>query len=313
MAERFSFPSRRRRSKLASRRGFIGFCAAMAVVIGALVAFSPIRGREAAAAGGATPTGHQQPHKRGKAGGAIGTAVDGVPSVTPTETPAADGEESALLWLIEAGEPVHCGAGTQPLVALTFDDGPGPYTQETIDMLKASGMTATFFTVGKLYSDSRFQGLLKEEAKIGEVGDHTWDHVPLDGMTQSELEDQIIHTQEVAEADSGESVVLFRPPLGRHDSTLDEFLRAHGMLDILWSLDSEDSQGASASQIYQNLVDHLSPGDIVLLHENRGTTLDALPRIIELIKERGLQTVTVTQLLTMDPPSMEQLQAHTCG
>ncbi|HEX7464059.1 MAG TPA: polysaccharide deacetylase family protein [Actinomycetota bacterium] len=309
MAEQFSFPSRGLPPALADRRGFLGFCAAMVALILVLAAFSPIRTRDTAAAQEPGPIGHHNSPKHGKAGGAVGNGVADSPSATPT----ADAEESALLWLIEAGEPVHCGAGTQPLVALTFDDGPGAYTQETIDLLKANGMTATFFTAGKLYSSPQFDGLLKEEAEMGVVGDHTWDHVPLDGMTQDELEYQIIHTREVAEADTGDSVVLFRPPLGRHDATLDEFLRAHGMLDVLWSLYSQDSQGASASQIYQNLVDGLSPGDIVLLHENRGTTLDALPQIIELIKERGLQTVTVPELLTMDPPSMEQLQAHTCN
>jgi peptidoglycan/xylan/chitin deacetylase (PgdA/CDA1 family) len=310
MAEQFSFPSRGLPPKLADRRGFLGFCAVMGVLIVVLAAFSPIRTRDTAAAReSGPPAGHNHSPKHGKAGGAVGNSASGMPS----ETPTPDADESALLWLIEAGEPIHCGAGTQPLVALTFDDGPGPYTQETIDLLKANDMTATFFTAGKLYSNPQFEGLLKEEAEMGAVGDHTWDHVPLDGMTQSELEYQIIHTREVAEADSGEPVVLFRPPLGRHDTTLDEFLRANGMLNTLWSLDSQDSQGASASQIYQNLVDNLSPGDIVLLHENRGTTLDALPQIIELIRERGLQTVTVQELLTMDPPSMEQLQAHTCS
>ncbi|MEW6058921.1 MAG: polysaccharide deacetylase family protein [Actinomycetota bacterium] len=308
MAEEFSFPARGRPPKLADRRGFVGFCAAMLVLITLLVAFSPHWNHDAASARGSTPAGRHPP-KHAKVGGAIGGSAD----TGASETPIPDADESALLWLIEAGEPVHCGAGTQPLVALTFDDGPGPYTQETIDLLKANGMTATFFTVGKLYSDSRFEGLLEQEADLGSVGNHTWDHGPVDGMTQSELEEQIVSTREAAEAETGEPMIVFRPPLGRHDEALDSFIRAQGMISVLWSLDSQDSQGASASQIYQNLVDHLSPGDIVLLHENRGTTLAALPEIIELIKERGLQTVTVEELLTMDPPSMEQLQAHTCS
>ncbi len=131
-------------------------------------------------------------------------------------------------------------------------------------------------------------------------------------MTASELDAEIGRTRRVASSDAGEPVFLFRPPLGQHDQAVDAYLRSQGMIDVLWSLDSEDSQGANAFQIYRNVRDHLSAGDIVLLHENRGTTQAALPRILELIRKRGLQTVTVPQLLTMDPPSNEQLRSHAC-
>ena len=185
-------------------------------------------------------------------------------------------------------------------------------TQQAIDLLKQNGMTATFFTVGKLYSEPRFQGLLKEEARLGAVGDHTWDHVPVVGMSTSQLAAQIERTRKAAEADSGSPVFLFRPPLGQHDATVDSYVRSLGMLEILWSVDSRDSQGATAEEIYQNVRDHLSPGDIVLLHDNRGTTEAALPMIFDLIKRLGYRTVTVPQLLTLDPPKPQQLRQHSC-
>ena len=105
---------------------------------------------------------------------------------------------------------------------------------------------------------------------------------------------------------------LFRPPLGRHDGVVDAYVRSLGMLEVLWSLDSQDSQGATADEIYRNVRDHLSPGDIVLLHDNRGTTEAALPLIIDLIKQLGYRTVTVPQLLALDPPTPQQLSQHTC-
>ncbi|HZP29013.1 MAG TPA: polysaccharide deacetylase family protein [Acidimicrobiia bacterium] len=304
MADQLTFPTRGPARRPADRWAFVAFCAAMVALICAIVLTSPFGPRRATAAlGGAD--GGRTVHRTG---GAAGEAAADV----PPDAPPPDSTNPALRRIAALGEPVYCGAGTRPLVALTFDDGPGPYTQETIDLLRANGMTATFFTVGKLYADPRFQGLLREEARLGAVGDHTWDHVSVDGMTRSELDAEIEHTRQVASSDAGAPVFLFRPPLGQHDAGVDDYLRSHGMIDVLWSLDSEDSQGANAFQIYRNVRDHLSPGDIVLLHENRGTTQAALPRILDLVRARGFQTVTVPQLLTMDPPSNEQLRSHTC-
>jgi chitin deacetylase len=187
-------------------------------------------------------------------------------------------------------------------------------TQATIDLLEARGMTATFFTVGRLYhARSGWGDLLAVEATFGAVGDHTWDHVPVRGMSTSELDDQIMRTRREAERLSGRPVLLFRPPLGARDEALDRYVRAHGMLEILWSIDSGDSQGASARRIYRTVREHLSPGDIILLHEGRGTTQNALPRILDLIEARGYRAVTVPQLLAMDPPTNEQLRSHSCA
>jgi peptidoglycan/xylan/chitin deacetylase (PgdA/CDA1 family) len=107
-------------------------------------------------------------------------------------------------------------------------------------------------------------------------------------------------------------VRLFRPPLGAHDARARDYVRSLDMLTVMWSLESGDSQGNNAVKIYRAVRDGLSAGDIVLLHENRGTTQEALPRILDLIERRGLRTVTVSELLTLDPPTARQLRQRTC-
>jgi peptidoglycan/xylan/chitin deacetylase (PgdA/CDA1 family) len=223
------------------------------------------------------------------------------------------GGGTSLQRLIDAGQPIYCGAGTKPLVALTFDDGPGPDTLQTIAALKAAGMTATFFEVGKLLGEPMFDGIPKAAARLGAIGDHTWDHISMMGLSASELDAEIARTRRVLQQITGQRVFLFRPPLGQHDATVDAYVRSAGMLQIMWTIDSGDSMGASDDQIYRTIRTDLSPGDIVLLHENRGTTQNALPRIIRLIQRKGYRAVTVPQLLAMDPPSAEQLRHHTCG
>jgi peptidoglycan/xylan/chitin deacetylase (PgdA/CDA1 family) len=296
----------------ARRLGFGVFCAAAVALIVLLGAVSPLRGP-----GGSTVSAGQEqgpgPGSASSRAPGEGVGPNAGPVITTPPGSHAPGAGAApFASLIAAGQPIFCGAGTRRLVALTFDDGPGPDTQATLDLLEAKGMTATFFTVGKLYRESRFTGLLRQEAGLGAVGDHTWDHIPVTGMTQAQLDDQIQRTRLAEARRTGRSVFLFRAPLGLRDGALDAYLRSHGMLEVLWSVDSEDSQGAGPNQIYRTVASGLFPGAIILLHENRGTTQLALPRILDLIRERGYRTVTVPQLLRMDPPSAHQLAAHSC-
>ncbi len=313
------------RPSLPRRKGFPAFCAGVALVIlglglgpfhphGAAAGRSDAgRGGDAGGPAASGSNGDTHPSNGGSDasnGGSNGSGAGG----GATATGGGTGPVTATLQrLIDAGQPVYCGAGTKPLVALTFDDGPGPNTLSTIGELRQAGVTATFFEVGKLLGEPMFAGIPRAAARFGVVGDHTWDHISMDGLSASELDQEIGRTRTALERLTGRRVELFRPPLGQHDEQVDAYLRSHGLLDILWTIDSRDSQGASADKIYRTVRDGLSPGDIVLLHENRGTTQDALPRILNLIEQRGYRAVTVPQLLAADPPTGKQLRTHTCS
>jgi peptidoglycan/xylan/chitin deacetylase (PgdA/CDA1 family) len=284
----------------ARRKGFTAFCALVAALI-ALLTLSPFR----------ATAGHQGDRAAMRPDRAA-PVTDPAPEEPGPDVEPAGATTARLDRLVAAGLPIRCGAGTQPLVALTFDDGPGVLTRQTLDLLRERGMTATFFLVGKLLDEARFQGLPRSAARLGAVGDHTWDHVSMVGVSAAELDEQIARTRRAIAAETGERVVLFRPPLGQQDERVRDYVRSLGMLTVLWSVESGDSQGMSADRIYRTVRASLSPGDIVLLHENRGTTQKALPRILDLIEARGYTTVTVPQLLELDPPTHEQLREGTC-
>lgn len=288
------------------RRGFGAFCALMAFAIVALAITSFRPGSaQAGRAEGRTAIA--------RGNGSSGDHTAGIVSGGAPVGNSGGGTAASLQRLVDAGQPIYCGAGTKPLVALTFDDGPGPDTLQTIEELKAAGMTATFFEVGKLLGEPMFDGIPKAAARFGAIGDHTWDHISMVGLSRTELDAEITRTRRVLQQITGQRVFLFRPPLGQHNDTVDAYVRSAGMLQIMWTIDSGDSMGASDDQIYRTVRDRLSPGDIVLLHENRGTTQNALPRIIRLIQREGYRAVTVPQLLAMDPPTPDQLQHHTCS
>ena len=289
-----SAPSRAR------RKGFLAFCALL-MALTAVLAMAPFS---------ATASHRSDPAPVDRAR-TVATADHGPALSRPNERPADGG--ATLARLVEAAQPVSCGAGTQPLVALTFDDGPGVFTGQTLDLLEERGMTATFFLAGKLIGVPWIDGtLVGREAELGEVGDHSWDHVSVVGLSDDELEVQIAETRRVAAEAAGGPVRLFRPPLGAHDARVRDYARSLGMLTVMWSLESGDSQGDNAVKIYRAVRERLSAGDIILLHENRGTTQRALPRILDLIERRGLRTVTVSELLTLDPPTARQLRQRTC-
>lgn len=209
------------------------------------------------------------------------------------------------------GKPIYCAGHAGNEVALTFDDGPGQYTYLALPKLRKSGIKATFFIVGR--NIPLRPRALREERALGAVGDHTFTHPLLTGLSPGEAEAEIARTQRAVERASGGPVFLFRPPYGARDATIDSIARAHSLLEIMWTVDSADSLGANYAQIEHNVIAGLRPGAIVLMHENHGQTIRAMSTIFSAIHLRHLRTVSIPRLLTDDPPSEAQVRAGGAG
>jgi peptidoglycan/xylan/chitin deacetylase (PgdA/CDA1 family) len=217
-------------------------------------------------------------------------------------------QQRAITRLAGLGVPVFCGAADGRDVALTFDDGPGPYTARLLAILRRYRAQATFFLVGNRI---RFWPRLPAaEATLGAVGDHTWSHADLTRMPRRAAASEI----ERALAAVGGRVRLFRTPYGLTPSWLGGYLAARGMLEIRWSVDSNDYlPRATADSIVRRVAPALRPGAIVLLHELHPATVRALPRLLRLIRAKHLGAVSVPELLRRDPPSYAQLMADNRG
>jgi peptidoglycan/xylan/chitin deacetylase (PgdA/CDA1 family) len=222
-------------------------------------------------------------------------------------------ESAALRRLIPLGKPIYCAAPRGNEVALTFDDGPGVYTRLVLAKLRKHGVRATFFVVGR--NIPLLPGALREERALGAVGDHTFTHPLLTALSRAEAEQQISSTQTAVATASGAPVLLFRPPYGGRNDAIDGIARAHGMLEIMWTVDSADSLGADYAQIERNVIGGLRGGSIILMHENHGQTVRALLGIFAALQRKHLRTVSVPQLLADDPPSLAQVRAggSACG
>ena len=100
---------------------------------------------------------------------------------------------------------------------------------------------------------------------------------------------------------------LFRPPYEARNAAVDAAARRNGLLEILWNVDSRDSEGANYAQIARYVLAGVSPGAIVLMHENRGQTIRALKfLILPALKRRRIHLVTVPRLLALDPPTKRE-------
>jgi peptidoglycan/xylan/chitin deacetylase (PgdA/CDA1 family) len=185
------------------------------------------------------------------------------------------------------------------------------YTRLAVKKLRQAHLRATFFIVGK--EIRAFPGLVKLEEPLASFGDHTMTHPFLPALSYAEMAQEIGGARSLIEQAAGEPVDLFRPPYEGRNRAIDAAVRSLGLLQVLWNVDSQDSLGADYAGIARNVIAGLRPGSIVLMHENRGQTIRALPTIFAALKRDRLQAVTVPELVSEDPPTLRQLRAGTGG
>jgi len=210
------------------------------------------------------------------------------------------------------GEPIYCGAGRSNAVALTFDDGPGPFTAQLLEVLREQGAHATFFVVGNRLAD--WPRTARAEAELGAVGNHTWSHQRLTRIPRWVVWLELARTQASLQEQTGRRPRLFRAPYEQHDARIDAVSRSLGLVEVFWSVVSgDDRPHASARSVARNVVAGLRPGAIVLMHDLHPWTVRALPQILRAMRLRGLRAVSVPELLALDPPSRGQHCVFTPG
>lgn len=243
---------------------------------------------------------------------AVTTSPASTPSPAPSpattskaQTRLALQADRAVRRLTALGKPVYCGGSRGNAVALTFDDGPGAYTHFALKRLRRNSMRATFFIVSR--NLPLYGSLIAREEPFGEIADHTRTHPNLPSLAPAAQLDEIAGAQAAIAAAAHRPVRVFRPPYGSRNPGIDAIARAHGLLEVLWNVDSADSLGANYAQIFKNVTAGLHPGSIILMHENRGQTIRALPPILHALHRRHLRAVTIPELMAIDPPSPGQL------
>ena len=199
---------------------------------------------------------------------------------------------------------VREGSGTAKEVALTFDDGPGPFTPQVLSVLEHNHVRATFFVIGRMLR--YFGASTVQEIEDGDViGDHTENHPMLAHLSAHDQFEELSEQIARVEVLGGRRPVLFRPPYGSFNATTMRELQRLHLLMVLWSVDTDDYEQPGVQTIVQRAMEGAHPGAIILMHDaggERQQTIEALPQIIKQLRARGYKLVTVPRLLADDPP-----------
>ena len=178
------------------------------------------------------------------------------------------------------------------VVALTFDDGPSKYTDDLINILKENDVVGTFFILGnkvEIYSDT----LIKAINNGNEIGNHSYNHKWLTKVDNNELQDQINKTQNIIFKNLNYMPTNFRPTYG----SINNNMRNNINLNIvLWNVDTMDWKYKSVYKIVSRATKNTKDLDIILMHDTKKRTVDAVKKIIPILKEKGFEFVTVSEL-----------------
>jgi peptidoglycan/xylan/chitin deacetylase (PgdA/CDA1 family) len=193
-------------------------------------------------------------------------------------------------------------------VALTFDDGPGPYTWQVVSVLRRMRVPATFFQVGQMIA--AFPRAARKVERAFPVGDHTLSHPVMSHLRWAVQRREVLaQARRLRAVEGARFPVLFRPPYALFDHRTLGVLRRERMLMVLWDVDSRDWTRPGPRQIVRNVVPRVRPGSIVLLHDaggDRSQTVAALPAIVRRLRARGFSFVTVPQMMLTAPPARRQ-------
>jgi peptidoglycan/xylan/chitin deacetylase (PgdA/CDA1 family) len=193
-------------------------------------------------------------------------------------------------------------------IALTFDDGPSQYTEAILRILERRHVPATFFIVGQQLN--RFATGLRDESwqRMG-LGDHTETHPWLARLDPRRQNAEIADAALRISRDGGTFPRLFRPPYGAFTAVTVKLLHRLHMLLVLWSIDPQDWRRPGVGPIVSAVLSGAHPGAIVLMHDGGGyrdQTVKALPSIIDGLRRRHFELVTVPRLILDDPPPRHQ-------
>ena len=196
---------------------------------------------------------------------------------------------------------------SRPMVALTFDDGPGKRTGELLEVLAANHAHATFFMQGK--NVPSYQNEVKRMKEIGcELGSHSFDHPNLSKMEGTAIRDQLDRTNKNLQDAAGQAATVLRPPYGAIGS---ELKSVAGTPLILWNIDTLDWKTRNAQSTIDNVMQNAKDGDIILMHDIHTESVDAAIVLIPKLIEEGYQLVTVSELAAAKGIKMKNGEKYT--
>lgn len=194
----------------------------------------------------------------------------------------------------------------RPMIALTFDDGPGEYTEELINCLVENNAKATFFMLGQ--NVEAYPEIAKELSDAGmELGNHSYSHPDLVTIGAEAAAQQVSNTDAALKAATGFEATVMRPPGGSFNDSVKAAID-HPL--IIWSIDTRDWATKSEEQTYQVVMDNAQDGSVVLMHDIHEWSVKAAIRMIPDLIAKGFKLVTVSELAEAKGKTLQSGNAY---
>lgn len=178
-------------------------------------------------------------------------------------------------------------------VALTFDDGPGLYTDELLEALRERGVKATFFVIGKNI-EGREQTIQTMYQDGHLIGNHTYSHAELTKISCAAALEELERTNALLEQLTGEKPEFVRPPYGEWNEMLGSKAE---MISVMWDVDPLDWKYQNCDRVADCVLSDVEEGDIILLHDIYRSSVYAAIEIVDALLEEGYEFVTVDELI----------------
>jgi len=189
------------------------------------------------------------------------------------------------------------GPSKRRQVALTFDDGPDELTPRYLDVLDELHARATFFLVGT--ACEKHPDLVAEYVKRGhQIASHGYDHTRFSKLSWRALAAQLERSNRILGPRATKRPWV-RPPYGDVDARVLGQLLVSGTFVAMWSLDSHDYEVHDPDALVRRCSpSHVSPGEVILLHEGQTWTIDALPKMVSALRGAGYELVTMAEMFS---------------
>lgn len=222
------------------------------------------------------------------------TVAAAAPAAAEAAAPSSASSGSVAKAKAKVKKAVDCAR--VKCIALTFDDGPGPFTSKLLDILRAHRTKVTFFLVGTRVE--KYGKIARRMAREGhEIGGHTYDHPHLTSLPDDEIRDEIERTQDLIQRATGRRPDILRPPYGDTDERVTSIAAELGLAQILWNASSRDWELRNVRAVTKRVVGLAKRDRVVLMHDVWPETVKAMPGILATLEKKGYHVVPVKTLL----------------
>lgn len=207
-------------------------------------------------------------------------------------------DSSSIMAAVTTRElPVYNVDADEKVLSISFDAAWGrANTEEILNILDRYEVKTTFFLVG-FWAEKHPDLVAEMVARGHEIGNHSATHPHMAQLSQAKIREELRQCSELVRSITGKPTTLFRPPYGEYNDSVVRTSREEGYECVQWNVDSLDWKNISAQDMINRCTKNVSPGDIVLFHNDSKYILEALPRILEYYTGAGYKIIPVSQLL----------------